>query len=254
VEPPAPTLAPPEPPPGVELPAGFAQYVDPASGVSLFLPEGWTADTPPDPPHSQPRTIILRSYPADKYVGGEGFRPGDTKCDLTVHLPGTRATDVIQRIKSAPLTTIVSEEEIVLQSGNQTSRWTGVITRAMGEIDPRNRTARVVVTVTDTVSADANGTSLLRELLPGMFVEVGLQGAELHDVIALPRGALHDNETVWTVDSDNRLHIRPVEIIRRERENLLVEAGQLDGLRAVLPILTGAADGMLLRPQLREER
>jgi len=147
-----------------------------------------------------------------------------------------------------------SEAEIVLQSGNQTSRWTGVITRAMGEIDPRNRTARVVVTVTDTVSADANGTSLLRELLPGMFVEVGLQGAELHDVIALPRGALHDNETVWTVDSDNRLHIRPVEIIRRERENLLVEAGQLDGLRAVLTNLTGAADGMLLRPQLREER
>ncbi len=142
--------------------------------------------------------------------------------------------------------------KIELQSGGQTFHWQGVITRALGEIDPRNRMARVVVTVADPFSTDRKGTSLLNELLPGMFVEVHLQGEDISDVIAVPRGAMHDNETVWIVDDENRMHIREVDIIRRERDEVLVRSGLAAGEKIVLTNLTGAADGMLLRPQLRE--
>jgi len=147
-----------------------------------------------------------------------------------------------------------SEAEIELQSGGRNFRWQGVITRAMGEIDQRNRTAHVVVTVTDPLAKGGAERSLLNELLPGMFVEVRLQGKELADVIVVPRGALRDNDTVWIADRENRLHIRTVDIVRRERDVILVQAGLQAGEQIILTGLSGAAEGMLLRPILREAR
>ena len=142
--------------------------------------------------------------------------------------------------------------QVELQSGGQTFRWQGEITRALGEIDPRNRMARVVVTVADPFSQEIEGAKLLNNLLPGMFVEVHLLGEEISDVIAVPRGALHDNDTIWIVDDENRLHIREVDIMRRERDEVLIRSGLDASEKIVLTNLSGAAEGMLLRPQLRE--
>jgi len=142
--------------------------------------------------------------------------------------------------------------KVELQSGGQTFRWQGEITRALGEIDPHNRMARVVVTVVDPFSQDSEGGKLLKDLLPGMFVEVQLLGEKLTDVIAVPRGALHDNDTVWIADEENRLNIREVDILRRERDEVLIRSGLDAREKIVLTNLSGAAEGMLLRPQLRE--
>ena len=147
-----------------------------------------------------------------------------------------------------------SEAEIKLQSGDRSFHWHGTITRAMGEIDPRNRTAHVVVTVVDPLAKQEAETSLLNQLQPGMFVEVRLQGEKLADVIVVPRGALRDNDTVWIVDRENRLQIRAVDVVRRERDEILVQTGLQAGEQIILTNLSGAAEGMLLRPVLREPR
>jgi hypothetical protein len=81
------------------------------SGVSLWVPEDWTIIEP------GPHWPILQSYPQDKYIGGEARQPGDTKCDLAIHPPGTRVADLVQGPRSTPRVTIVSEQEVVLQSG-----------------------------------------------------------------------------------------------------------------------------------------
>jgi multidrug efflux pump subunit AcrA (membrane-fusion protein) len=85
-----------------------------------------------------------------------------------------------------------------------------------------------------------------------MFVEVHLQGEKIPDVVAVPRGALHDNDTLWIVDDENMLHIRAVDILRRERDEVLIRSGLDASEKIVLTNLSGAAEGMLLRPQLRE--
>jgi hypothetical protein len=92
--------------------------VDAASGLSLLVPESWTIVEPG--PHG--RATILQSYPENKYVGGEALQPGDSKCDLIIHPPDISVADVIQQIKSDPSITIVSEQEIVLQSGRPGTR------------------------------------------------------------------------------------------------------------------------------------
>jgi hypothetical protein len=107
----------PTPTPAFEPPAGFKEYQDPVAGISVYVPESWLATG-----ILEGQYAILQSYPADKYVGGEMFEPGDTKCDLNIHPPGTRAADLIQQWKSDAFNTIVSEQEIALQSGRPATR------------------------------------------------------------------------------------------------------------------------------------
>jgi heat shock protein HslJ len=93
-------------------PSGFKPYADSTAGVSLFLPESWVV-TAVDPG----RWAIFQSYPEDKYVGGEPRQPGDTKCDLNIQPPGTNKAELLRQWKANPDTTIVSEEDVVLESG-----------------------------------------------------------------------------------------------------------------------------------------
>jgi hypothetical protein len=83
------------------------------------VPGSWTIVEPG--PRGGP--TILQSYPENKYVGGEPFQPGDTKCDLTIHPPDTSVADVAPQNRSDPPVTIVSEGEIVLQSGRTGTRF-----------------------------------------------------------------------------------------------------------------------------------
>ena len=98
--------------PAVEPPPGFKQYQDSVVGVSVFVPESWVV-VEVDPG----RVAILQSYAEGKYVGGEAFEPDDTKCDLTIRPPEIDVASHMQQLRSDPTLTIVSEQEIVLQSG-----------------------------------------------------------------------------------------------------------------------------------------
>jgi RND family efflux transporter MFP subunit len=147
-----------------------------------------------------------------------------------------------------------SPAEVELVAGGEVFRWHGAITRAHGEIDPDNRMAQVVVTIDDTAAGPNNRSRLLNRLLPGMFVRVSLQGETVADVLAIPRGAVRDHDTVWLADAEDKLRIRSVDVLRRDRNEVLIRSGLNDGDRIVLTNLSGAADGMQLRPQIAEGR
>lgn len=145
-----------------------------------------------------------------------------------------------------------SSASVMLQVGARLSRWQGQVVRVLGDIDPRSRMARVVVAVEDPYAKAKVGGDVLDELRPGMFVNVELSGHLQPDIAAIPRGALRDNETAWVVDGENRLRMRKLEILRRERDEILLTGGLTAGDKVILTNLSGAADGMLLRPQLQE--
>ena len=141
---------------------------------------------------------------------------------------------------------------VELHIGGEIHSWPGAVTRALSDIDPRNRMASLVITVAEPHVGDGTAPSLIEELLPGMFVQVKIYGATVDDLFAVPRAALHDNDTVWIVDEDNRLRMRSVELLRREREEVLLRSGIEPGERLILTNLSAAAEGMLLRPQQQE--
>ena len=96
----------------IELPVGFKEYRDTVVGISIYIPEIWTVTGVIDGEYA-----IFQSYPEDKYVGGEGRETDDTKCDLNIRPTGTNMAELLQQWRTNPGTTIVSEDEFVLQSG-----------------------------------------------------------------------------------------------------------------------------------------
>ena len=102
----------------VDPPVGFKEYKDTVTGVSIYIPESWTVTGVVDGEYA-----IFQSYPEDKYIGGEGREPGDTKCDLNIRPAGTHAEELIQQWQSDSMTTIVSEDDFILHSGSVGQRF-----------------------------------------------------------------------------------------------------------------------------------
>ncbi len=120
--------------------------------------------------------------------------------------------------------------------------WRGRIVRTEGEIDPRTRMVNAVAQVDDPY---ARGRDSGRPpLAVGMFVRAEIQGNRVRGVVPLPRSALRAENTVYVVSARNRLDIRPVEVLRLERDTVLVRSGLEDGELVCLSPIEAAVHGM----------
>lgn len=139
------------------------------------------------------------------------------------------------------------------QLGTETSNWQGQIVRSLGEVDPSSRMATILVAVDDPYNLEGpHATS--SALLNGLFVQLEIQGKELGEVIEIPRAALREGDLVWLADANDQLEIRPVKVLRRQQQSLLIEAGLIPGERLVLTNISAAAAGLKLRPQAQERQ
>ncbi len=120
--------------------------------------------------------------------------------------------------------------------------WQGRIVRTEGEIDASTRMVNAIAQVGDPY---ARGSSTGRPpLAVGMFVQAEIAGNVARDVVALPRTALRSDSTVFVIDSADRLRFREVDVLRRQRERVLVRAGLEDGERVCVSSLETAVNGM----------
>jgi len=131
------------------------------------------------------------------------------------------------------------------------TQWQGRIVRSLGEIDATTRMAKVVIAVDDPyrLRKSANGPLLQN----GQFVDIRIFGKQIGQAISIPRDALRNGQQVWIADAENRLRLRPVKVLRREQRQLILESGVTAGEKLILTTLSGAADGLLLRPVLQEQ-
>jgi len=80
-------------------------------------------------------------------------------------------------------------------------------------------------------------------ILLGEYVRLEIQGRRLENVIRLPRAALRDNDTVWTVQNST-LAIRRAEVAWRDTDWVLVSGGLASGDTVVTSELAAPIDGM----------
>lgn len=139
----------------------------------------------------------------------------------------------------------------VALGGRPGNTWPGMIERALGEVDPRGRMLQVAVRVANPYrfGEQKAGPPYLEV---GMFVDVVFAGPLLEQVVLLPRRALRDHQTVWLADRDDRLRVREVEVLRLEKEQVIIGRGLDQGERVILTTLAGVADGMHVRTVARE--
>jgi RND family efflux transporter MFP subunit len=120
--------------------------------------------------------------------------------------------------------------------------WDGRVVRMEAQVDSASRMVHVVVEVKRPYSLSGEGPSLL----PGTFVDVQVSGKTLHDVIQIPRYAVHEGNQVWVVE-DGVLRIREVVKARSDRETVYVTAGVEHGDQVVVTVLEAVTDGMKVR-------
>lgn len=141
--------------------------------------------------------------------------------------------------------------------------------RVLSDVDPVGLMARVLVEVADPLALKADRGEA-DPLLLGAVVDVTLEGRAAEGVTAVPRSALRDGDTVWTVRAaavppagpapaaatggdrtdgpHETLDVVPVEVVRREIDRVLVRADDLPpGTRVVVSRLAIAVPGMAVR-------
>jgi RND family efflux transporter MFP subunit len=121
--------------------------------------------------------------------------------------------------------------------------WQGRVVRTEGEIDPRTRMVHVVARVDDPYRKDG----VRPPLAVGLFVEAEIAGRKAERVFVLPRGALRAGNRVYVVDTEGKLRIREVELLRTSRTEAVLSAGIAKGDKVVVSPLDTAVDGMAVR-------
>ncbi len=146
------------------------------------------------------------------------------------------------------------------QAAGQLQTWSSEIVRTEATIDERNRLQYVVAQVEDPYGLHSD--SVDRPVLnTGLFVEAEIEGRLLKNVYVLPRLAIHNNNTVWVLNTKNRLSIRRVNLLHRGEDKAYVKQGltqdvkgtglEYEGLsssdRVIVSPLDAVVDGMQLR-------
>lgn len=152
--------------------------------------------------------------------------------------------------------------EVVLHArfAGREHRWRARIVRVEGEIDPRTRVVHAIARVDDPYG---RGEDPQRPpLAVGMFVRAEILGRVVHDVAVLPRHAIREDRRVLVVARDRsategtdvyRLSVRPVRILRRGYEQVVVGEGLGEGELVCLSPLDVVTDGMRVQPLLEPD-
>ncbi|MCH2169417.1 efflux RND transporter periplasmic adaptor subunit [Myxococcota bacterium] len=128
--------------------------------------------------------------------------------------------------------------------------WQGQIVRTEGEIDDQTRMVHVIARVKDPYGRSVD--SLERPpLAVGLFVEAEIEGRLERGVLRVPRRSLQQGKLL-IADAEDRMRLRDAELVKNERENVIVRANVLPGDRIIVSSPRTAIDGMLIKPEPSE--
>jgi len=137
-----------------------------------------------------------------------------------------------------------SRVTVIQSTGTESEvRRHGEVFRLQADLDPAGRMARLLVRVQDPLNRDSRRLPLLL----GSYVHVAIDGRQLDEVFRIPRLAVHQGDTVYVMDPEDRLDIREVEIDWRNEEAVFVRNGLRPGERIVTSSIAKPAQGMALR-------
>lgn len=131
---------------------------------------------------------------------------------------------------------------ISTEYGGRHYEWNGQLVRTEAEIDARTRMVNAVVRVENATDVDQPPVPV------GLFVNVEIEGRLVDDIVVLPRAALRNQTQVLIVDDENRLRFRDVELLRFDRDEVMIKGGLSAGERVNLSPIQTVIDGMRVKP------
>jgi RND family efflux transporter MFP subunit len=137
--------------------------------------------------------------------------------------------------------------------GGRELSWDARLVRAEAAIDERTRMLNVVARVDDPYllgdrANEAESVDSSRVPLPaGLFVEAEIEGRSVSDVFVVPVMALRDGDRVFLRGEDDRLRVRAVSVLRRDRSEVVIDGGLSAGDQVVISPLRIYSEGMSIR-------
>ncbi len=141
--------------------------------------------------------------------------------------------------------------DVCLSIGNRDFYWEGIVARLEPEIDQATRTVGLIIEVSNPWAKE-NGDSA-PPLVPGTFVKVKIKGRDFENIAVLPRGAVADGNVVY-LDSDARLEIRSVSVMRAGHGLSYIDEGIDAGELVIVSPLNAPVEGMLVRHVAPEDK
>ncbi|CAI8853987.1 efflux RND transporter periplasmic adaptor subunit [Methylocaldum szegediense] len=187
-----------------------------------------------------------------RYVGlGQYVQPGEKLARL-------QATDVaevrlpVSTEQLADLDVNLGRRKGADQSGSKVrmmatvggieQHWEGRIVRSEAQIDDTTGLLHLVAEVPDPY-----GPRHAQLLLSGLFVQAEIEGRERSGVFVLPLAAVNAAQEALVVDSEHRLHIRRLKVLRTEADRVLVAEGLAAGEAVVIDGVSVPVEGMHVR-------
>jgi RND family efflux transporter MFP subunit len=122
---------------------------------------------------------------------------------------------------------------------------TGRVFKLMSDLEPNGRLARLLIEVDDPLDLKhPNGTR--KPMLLGDYVSAEIQGRTVEDVFLIEPENLRDGNSIYTVDSDDRIHIVEVDVVWRVADGALVR-GIDPTHRLVVSNISVPVEGMQVR-------
>ena len=124
------------------------------------------------------------------------------------------------------------------------AKWQGELLRIGESIDPTRNTISLAVAVNNPYENIIPGRR--PPLLKGMYVAVEFY-APARDMLVLPRKALHQGR-VYVATADNKLQIRPVNIIHKQGQLVVIGGGIDEGEKIIITDVIPVIEGLPLNP------
>lgn len=120
----------------------------------------------------------------------------------------------------------------------------GRVIQVAGKVNDSGRVATVIVAVKAPLDTTVHPGAA--PLMLDDYVQVTITGRALSGVVALPRAALQDDDTLW-INQDNALDIRRVSLAWKDREAVYIASGVSPGEQVVTSGLAAPVQGMPLK-------
>ncbi len=157
------------------------------------------------------------------------------------------ALDVAVRLSTAQFGTLLAPDgtlrggAVTIQPGGGGAGLTGRLDR-VGAAVGEGQTGRLIYVALDA----APGIETLVQ--PGDFVTVSIAEAPLPDAAILPATAVGRNGTLLALGAEDRLEEVPVQVLRRQGDDVIVAVGPLAGREVVTERSAFLGDGIRIRP------
>lgn len=122
----------------------------------------------------------------------------------------------------------------------------GRVVRLAADLETEGRLARLLAVVDDPMSLRPEHSAEPRMIL-GSFLRAEIEGVSLPDSTAIDRKLLRDGDTVWVLNDENQLEIRPIKIVYQGSDYVLVTEGVKPQERVIISHLSAPVAGMPLR-------